>query len=74
MYNTLENNYALIGGVCILYIFGTNWDNGSHSGTFYLNWNNVTSNARTNIGTRKLLLPNTQSMPLGKTTVTQQDS
>lgn len=34
-------------------MFGTNWDNGLHSGTFYFNWNNVTSNSRTNIGTHK---------------------
>ena len=36
-------------------IFGTNWDNDTKTGTFYWNWNNVTSNARTNNGARLIL-------------------
>lgn len=36
-------------------LFGTNWDNGTHAGTFYLNLNNVTSNSWSNIGTHLLL-------------------
>lgn len=35
-------------------IFGGNWNNGTNDGLFYLNCNNDSSNANTNIGSRIL--------------------